>query len=174
MQIAAIAARLIEMGKIPVHFNNTKTFSSVTYLKPNSDKQRGLYLPDCDSLEALEYCKTNTPDGFNRIKALICAQCEFDEISFVVFSILHEFGHWIQYTEFVDEGHNDQEFICAYELKRAFLISQRAAEYETCRCKEDVIELNKKFEALYSELPTEKYANDFALSHLVECVTKVK
>ena len=64
MQIKDIASKIVEMEKVPTYFNNTKTFSSVTYLKQNSDKQRGLYLPDCDSLEALKYCKSSIPDGF--------------------------------------------------------------------------------------------------------------
>lgn len=55
MQISDIASIIIEAENVPVHFNNVKTFSSVTYLKPNTDTQRGLYLPDCDSLEALEH-----------------------------------------------------------------------------------------------------------------------
>lgn len=50
MQMKDIAFQIVEMEKVPIYFNNTKTFSSVTYLKQNSDKQRGLYLPDCDSL----------------------------------------------------------------------------------------------------------------------------
>ena len=101
MQMKDIAFQIVEMEKVPIYFNNTKTFSSVTYLKQNSDKQRGLYLPDCDSLEELEYCKSSRSDGFERIKQMIFTKCDFDEISFSVFSILHELGHWIQYKEFI-------------------------------------------------------------------------
>ena len=71
MQIKDIASQIVEMEKVPIYFNSTKIFSSVTYLKQNSDKQRGLYLPDCDSLEALEYCKSSMPDGYERIKQMI-------------------------------------------------------------------------------------------------------
>ena len=38
MQITSIASKIIEMEKVPVHFNDTKTFSSITYLKPNTNK----------------------------------------------------------------------------------------------------------------------------------------
>ena len=117
MQMKDIAFQIVEMEKVPIYFNNTKTFSAVTYLKQNSDKQRGLYLPDCDSLEALEYCKSSRSDGFERIKQMIFTKCDFDEISFSVFSILHELGHWIQYKEFIEEGHTDKEFISCYELQ---------------------------------------------------------
>ncbi len=117
MQIKDIASKIVEMEKVPTYFNNTKTFSSVTYLKQNSDKQRGLYLPDCDSLEALKYCKSSIPDGFERIRQMICTKCDFGEISFSVFSILHELGHWIEYKEFIEEGHTDKEFISCYELQ---------------------------------------------------------
>lgn len=174
MQITDIASIIIETEKVPVHFNNVKTFSSVTYLKPNTDIQRGLYLPDCDSLEALEYCKSSMPDGFRRIKELICTKCDFDEISFSVFSILHELGHWLQYKDFIDEGHNDQDFIINYEFERAILYSQRNTEYKNCKSKEDIVELNEKYDKLYAELPTERYANDFALNHLLECVMMIK
>lgn len=53
MQIKDIASQIVEMEKVPIYFNSTKIFSSVTYLKQNSDKQRGLYLPDCDSLGSI-------------------------------------------------------------------------------------------------------------------------
>ena len=39
---------------------------------------------------------------------------------------------------------------------------------------EDVVNLNEKYEKLYAELPTEKYANDFALNHLCEAVKLIK
>lgn len=174
MQIKDIASQIFEMEKVPTYFNNTKIFSSVTYLKQNSDKQRGLYLPDCDSLEALEYCKSNIPDSFVRIKQMISTKCDFDEISFSVFSILHELGHWIQYKEFIEEGHTDKEFINCYEWQRSVMYMQRDSEYQKCKSKEDIIALNKKYANLYAELPTEKYANNFALSHLIEGVMKIK
>ena len=66
---------------------------------------------------------------------MICTKCAFDEISFCVFSILHEWGHWIQYKDFIAEGHNDQEFIISYELQRARLFSERTIEYKNCRNK---------------------------------------
>ena len=174
MQIIDIAFKVIEMEKVPIHFNNSNTFFTVTYLKQGSDKQRGLYLPDCDSLEALEYCKSKMPDGFRRIKKMICTKCDFDEISFAVFSILHELGHWIQYKDFIEEGHTDQEFIGCYELQRAVMHMQRESEWQKCKSKGDIIALNKKYDNLYAELPTERYANDFAVSHLLEGVMKIK
>lgn len=174
MQIKDIAPKIIEMEKVPIYFNDSKAFSAVTYLKPNSDLQRGLYLPDCDSSEALEYCRLNTPDGFRRIEKMICTKCDFDEISFSVFSILHEWGHWIQYNDFIEEGHTDQEFVICYEWQRAIMHMQRENEYKKCRSKEDAINFNEKYENLYAELPTEKYANEFALRYLWENVMKIK
>lgn len=41
MQIKDIASKIVEMEKVPTYFNNTKTFSSITYLKQNSDKISG-------------------------------------------------------------------------------------------------------------------------------------
>ena len=173
MQIADIAPAIIDMEKIPVYFTNTKTFSSVTYLKSNTNIQRGLYLPNCDSLETLVECEVSMPDGFIRIKELISTKCEFNDISFSIFSILHELGHWIQYMDFIAEGHNDQEFIINYEINRAYLFSQRSIDARNCKSKEDIMELNKKYDKLYSELPTEKYANDFALNRLWENVIMI-
>lgn len=168
MQIKNIAAKIITLDNVPVFFNDTQTFSSVTYLKPNTDKERGLYLPDCDSSEAFEYCKFNIPDSFERIKELICTKCEFDEMTFVIFCIFHELGHWIQYKSFVDQGYDDNDFIAKYEMERALLFWKRNEEYKACRCKEDIVNLNKKYDRLYAELPTERYANNFAMEHILE------
>lgn len=168
MQIRYIVSKIIETEKVPIYFKNSKTFSAVTYLKPNSNNQRGLYLPNCDSLEALEYCKSNTPDAFKRIKKIINTQCDFNDITFSVFSILHETGHWNQYIDFVDKGHTDMEFIIQFELKRINMLKQRDDERQTSRSDKDIINLNTKYDALYAELPTEKYANDFALNHLLK------
>ncbi len=54
------------------------------------------------------------------------------------------------------------------------MFMQRDNECQKCKSKEDIIALNKKYDNLYAELPTEKYANDFALSHLIEGVMKIK
>lgn len=63
-----------------------------------------------------------------------------------------------------------KEFIAKYESERALLYLKRNEEYVFCKCKEDVIALNKKYDQLYAGLPTEKYANNFALEHLPECM----
>ena len=114
------------------------------------------------------------PDGFRRIKKMIYTKCDFDDISFSVFSILHELGHCIQYKDFIDKGHTDPDFISTYELQRAILYTQRNNEYKKCKSKQDVINLNTKYDTLYAELPTEKYADDFALKRLLEHVTIFK
>ncbi len=51
---------------------------------------------------------------------------------------------------------------------------QRNSECQKCKSKEDIIALNKKYDNLYAKLPTETYANDFALSYLIEGVMKIK
>ena len=174
MKIREMVTKIIEMENVPTYFNDSKTFSAITYLKPTSNETRGLYLPDCDSSEALEYCESSMPDGFRRIKKMIYTKCDFDDISFSVFSILHELGHWIQYKDFIDIGHTDPDFISTYELQRAILYTQRNNEYKKCKSKQDVINLNTKYDTLYAELPTEKYADDFALKRLLEHVTIFK
>lgn len=174
MQITDIALKIDKMENVPIYLNNLPTFSSVTYLKPNSDKRRGLYLPDCESIEALKYCKENMPDAYKRIENMICTKCDFDDISFSVFCILHELGHWIQYRDFIDEGYNDEQFIKQYELQRAVLFLKRDMEHKNCRSANDIVALNVKYDKLYSELPTEKYADDFALNHLLEYTMMIK
>lgn len=174
LKIEPMVTKIIEMENVPTYFNDSKTFLAITYLKPTSNETRGLYLPDCDSSEALEYCESSMPDGFRRIKKMIYTKCDFDDISFSVFSILHELGHWIQYKDFIDKGHTDPDFISTYELQRAILYTQRNNEYKKCKSKQDIINLNTKYDTLYAELPTEKYADDFALKRLLEHVTIFK
>lgn len=175
MQIKDLVPKIIEDETVPIHIIDSKTFSCITYLKENSNNERGLYFPNCDSLDALEYCKSTTPYSFERIKTMIRTKCTFNEISFSVFSILHELGHWIQYKNFIDANHNDKEFILLYEIERAFLYSQRKIEYEKCKNnKEDVAHLMEKYEKLYANLPTEQYADCFALSNLEKYVMMIK
>ena len=131
-------------------------------------------MPKHDSLEVAEYYQSNMSDAFNRMKKMICEQCDFNDISFSVFCILHEIGHWIQYKNFIDEGNNDEQFIIYYELQRGMLIRQRNSEAAYCKTAQDVKTLNKKYDSLYAELPTEKYANNFALEHLYEYVILIK
>ena len=54
------------------------------------------------------------------------------------------------------------------------MFMQRDSDCQKCKSKEDIIALNKKYDNLYAALPTEKYANDFALDHVIEGVMKIK
>lgn len=174
MKIYDIVSKLTKINECPIYYVDSFVFSAVTYLKPDSNKQRGLYLPKHDSLEVAEYYQSNMSDAFNRMKKMICEQCDFNDISFSVFCILHEIGHWIQYKNFIDEGNNDEQFIIYYDLQRDMLIRQRNSEAAYCKTAQDVKTLNKKYDSLYAELPTEKYANNFALEHLYEYVILIK
>ena len=68
MQIRYIVSKIIETEKAPIYFKNSKTFSAVTYLKPNSNNQRGLYLPNCDSLEAFRVLQIKYTRCFQKNK----------------------------------------------------------------------------------------------------------
>lgn len=171
MQIKNIVCQIDLLRETPIYFTDDKEFTSVTYLKPSSDKKQGLYLPDYDSLIIFEYCQKEIPDGYQRIRNLVSEKCIFNDISFVVFSILHELGHWLQYKKYIDDGHTDCEFICRYELDRAKLYAEREVEYNSCTNKDDVVALNKKYELLYANLPTEKWANEFAMEHITKYIS---
>ena len=67
--------------------------------KKGFDKKRGLYFPKCDSLEVLEYYKYHYPINYLHIKGMITLLCDFNDISFSVFAMLHELGHWHIYKK---------------------------------------------------------------------------
>lgn len=151
-------------------FNDDFKFYAVTYLKSGSTKERGIYLPNYDSEEYMLYIKEKMPDTFERTKSVIEDIVRFNDITFVIFSILHELGHWLQYYDYIKQGHNDESFIFEYEIKRADLFLKRKSEYQQCKSIDDVKLLNKKYDLLYSELPSEKFADEYALKHIKNVV----
>ena len=47
-------------------------------------------------------------------------------------------------------------------------------EVQNCKRKEEIVELNKKYSNLYANLSTEKYADEFAIEHLLEYTKMIK
>lgn len=105
---------------------------------------------------------------------MISVKCDFDDISFALFLILHEWGHWVQYIDFITRGYSDRDFFIVYELERGSLFLQRDMEVQNCKRKEEIVELNKKYSNLYANLSTEKYADEFAIEHLLEYTKMIK
>ena len=174
MQIVDIASKIIDTKDVDIYYDDSSIeFSSVLYLKKEFDKKRGLYFPKCDSLEVLEYYKNHYPINYFHIKGKITLVCNFNDISFSVFAMLHELGHWRIYKKFIEEGHNDEDYIKHYELRRAELIYFRNLEYDNCKDKEEWDEIGEKYSKMYLSLPTERKADQFAFEYLQECMLKL-
>ena len=62
----------------------------------------------------------------------------------------------------------DRETLAEYRYQLLMMLKYKG------RSEEDIVTLNEKYEKLYAELPTEKYANDFALNHLCESIKMIK
>lgn len=162
MLMRELVKKIEAVQDVPVFFEDRFDFAVTTYLTSNSTKKRGLYLPDCDTVEAINACKDITPYGYERIQRTVEEVVEFNDITFSLFSILHELGHWVQYTDYIKQGHDDKEFTLTHEYDRAILSAKRKFEYQECKSKESFPLLDRRFDKLYAELFTEKFANQYA------------
>ena len=104
---------------------------------------------------------------------MITLICDFNDISFSVFAMLHELGHWHIYKKIIEKGYNDEDYIKHYELQRGKLIYFRNLEYANCKDKEERDEIEEKYSKMYLSLPTERKADQFAFEHFQECMLKL-
>lgn len=169
MLFREIVERIDMFRGVPVIYDDGLRCSTVTYLKPHSKKERGIYLPKCTTEMFYENVQINNPIEFKQIKSIIENTCECNEYTYSLFNVLHELGHWVHYTQFIKQGHNDCDYLVAYETDRIKLHLQREVEAKSFRGN-TVEEFNNKYSKLYCELTTEKEANRFAATHLKDCL----
>ena len=167
MLFQEIVGKIGMLRDVPVFYWEDLICATVTYLKPTTKKERGVYLPDCEIGVFYENAKNNNPIEFSHMKSIIESICEFNEYTYALFNVLHELGHWVHYTQFRAHGYSDYEYIDKFEIDRIKLYAQREEEAKAFRGN-TVEEFNNKYSKLYCELPTEKEADNYAATHLVD------
>ena len=169
MLFREIVERIDMFRGVPVIYDDRVCCSTVTYLKQHSKKRRGIYLPKCTTETFYENVRINNPIEFEHMRSIIESICECNEYTYSLFNVLHELGHWVHYIQFIRQGHDDCDYVFAYEADRIELYAQRKAEAKSFRGN-TVEEFNNKYSKLYCELTTEKEANRFAATHLKDCL----
>ena len=176
MKIVDIASKFLDkIDGVPIYYYNdsTKEFSCNLYLREGSNNPIGLFLPKCDTLEVFEHYKKNKHVSFLKFREMISTKCDFNDISFSVFAILHELGHWIHYNNYRAVGHSKTEYRFFYELPRYELLKEFDDRSNNCS-DEEYNKLQAEYEELYFSLEDEKIANKFALDTLLGFMVEFK
>lgn len=135
----------------------------------------GLHLPDISVREYYEMELERNPFAINRIMKMIRSQMAItlDEIPMViaVFAVLHELGHW---EYFCESGMTPYEYQRKEAEERRPYEKARKYIYDMDDTSPLKLVLAAKYEDCYSQLPSEIAANQYAISHIVESVERVR
>lgn len=123
-------------------------------------------IPDGDVEEIYQHECKYSPKNLEMFMTLIPTRLveKFGkELSFVVFSILHEIGHW--------------EYICNNMISPVEYEQQDCLEREIVKCKLEEANTEEGIEEVfwsYRDITSEKEADKFALQELEVCLEKIK
>lgn len=135
----------------------------------------GLHLPDISVREYYELEQRRNPFAIKRIIDMISFQMTItlDEIpmAVAVFAILHELGHW---EYFCKSGMTPYEYQRKEAEERRPYEKSRKYIYDMDDTSPLKLVLAAKYEDCYSQLPSEIAANQYAISHIVESVERVR
>lgn len=167
MLFREIVDRIDMLRTAPIFYRERLSCATVTYLKPMSKKERGIYLPECETEAFYKNAKSNNPIEFEHMRSIIEGICECNEYTYSLFNVLHELGHWTHYCQYRERGYSDCDYVAAFEADRIKLYAQRSAEANLLD-NDTIEEFNHKYSKLYCELCTEREANRFAARHLAD------
>lgn len=144
--------------------------------KKYNDEDLGLYFPDVDIDEYLQLENERNPMAINsRIAELsFITRVYIKEYSLVIaiYTILHEYGHW---KYFLESGKTSYEY-CEMEksirqpTEKIWKQIYNMNDHDPMKCI-----LGEKYNTeIYSQFPSEKYADDYAKEHFLESMGVVR
>ncbi|MCC8153166.1 MAG: hypothetical protein LIP01_02475 [Tannerellaceae bacterium] len=141
--------------------------------KEYDNSKCGLYIPDISTDEFMATQKKGNPDSVRTIMGAILGKISVEEynLTYAVFCILHELGHWVYYKE---SGMTDDEFYL-HERPGRKEVTDLANRIRALPVGDPMIPtLCAQHEEMYRNLPSEKAADQYALEHLEEAMECVR
>lgn len=144
--------------------------------KPNSFKDTGVYIIDCDLDVFYSENKSSNFEGITQIEKIISDNFDISEkeyiLAFAVFSLLHEIGH-IRHLQ--ESKMSYEEYFNAYQkdwddIYREYLFMCKL--YGTSQ--ERLKAVNQIYGEKYRQHAFESYADNFALEHFEKCMQKLR
>lgn len=164
---------------VPVYYHNgenRKLFFSTRILSApeltqfgratETEKPLGIYLFDTTVDEAFTALHNQSQENTRIILDLIARHIgcnENDKFLLVLFSVLHEVGHW---THFVESGLNGVEYWSTFGVPSDDLQKQYLFESMLVTNSGSATALYKKFAQAYRHLPIEEAADEYALTSM--------
>lgn len=144
--------------------------------KKYNDEDLGLYFPDVDIDEYLHLENGRNPMAIkSHIDELSCITRVYIKeysLAIAIYTILHEYGHWIY---FLNSGKTSYEYC---EMEKSIRQPYEKAWEEIYKMHDlDPMKriLGEKYnEEIYSQFPSEKFADDYAKDHFLESLKIVR
>ena len=159
---------------VPVYYHNDKNrkkyFSTCIRIKQssrdNDEKDIGIYLPNASIDEAFSVLDSqshyNTEIILDLIRNKICVPVNVsDQYLIVLFSTLHEFGHW---DHFISSELSGMEYTYKYYFLEGKFEARYREECSKASSEEEKLDIYKRYSTVYRKLPMEAMADKYALS----------
>lgn len=174
----------IDTKDTPIFFHNepiagsdycyarTTTASELAELRGKKDAnyredELGVHLVNLELQDVYNNYLKKNPVAVYKLCALLTEQCAVptDKIipAYVLFTVLHEIGHW---QHLVRSGLTRTEYWKEYEAKRDDLWMEFQFMYHFCRNKQEQQYILDLYDGMYRNLPSERFADDFAKNEL--------
>mgnify|MGYP006898620511 FL=1 len=174
----------IDTKDTPIFFHNepiagsdycyarTTTASELAELRGKKDAnyredELGVHLVNLELQDVYNNYLKKNPVAVSKLCALLTEQCAVptDKIipAYVLFTVLHEIGHW---QHLVRSGLTRTEYWKEYEAQRDDLWMEFQFMYHFCRNKQEQQYILDLYDGMYRNLPSERFADDFAKNEL--------
>lgn len=139
-----------------------------------SDKELGVHLVNAELEEVYDSYLKRNPKAVDTTCSLISKHykipAEKKIFAYVLFTVLHEIGHW---QHLVESGLSRINYWKTYEAKRDMLWIIFQSNYMNCTNEVQRKEIFVYFNEQYRKLPSETFANEYALQELSNYLPKL-
>ena len=148
----------------------TTTASELATLRGKKDSdyredELGVHLVNLELQDVYNNYLEKNPVAVNKLCTILTEQCAvpYDKIipAYVLFTVLHEIGHW---QHLVQSGLTRTDYWKKFEAQRDNLWIEFQLMYYCCRNKQEQQFTLNLYDDKYRNLPSERYADDFAKS----------
>lgn len=131
------------------------------------DEELGVHLVNDELQEVYDsYCQRN-PVAVNETCSMLFERCsvpaEKKVYAYVLFTILHEIGHW---KHLIQSGLSSMDYWKKYEAGRDFIWMDFQCEYFVCKNDIQRQKTLARFNEKYRNLPSERFADEYAIREL--------